>query len=148
MSCSRRRCVFLKIMNRGMAFSTDDQRRQDQAAAGWWLGWRDLALFRILKTYTFLSIRYVFMRSILKNWQLGPRAMQFINFKFFFYFYFLENQQKPSLYINNNKNIEPESVKKNFFKITPPQLWQHLFQRELTMTRYKIKPYRYSAQVH
>ena len=36
------------------------------------LGWSDLVLFRFLKTFTFLSISYIFRNSIPKNWQFWP----------------------------------------------------------------------------
>ena len=44
------------------------------------IGWSDLALFAI-KTYTLLSIRYIFRSSIPKNWQLQPHAWQSFHFK-------------------------------------------------------------------
>ena len=92
-------------------------------------GWSDLALFRFLKSYTFLSIRYIFNRSIPKIGNFGP--VHAAKFKFpknqrdlnrLKINIFWEKLQKSSLYLKE----QSQNIK---LKIKICSIFSYIFQK-------------------
>ena len=101
--------------------------------------WSDLALFRFLKTYTFLLIRNIFKISILNNRQFRPRARQ----SFFFITGTLKNQQffenfyTPSYYIKEQYAKRKFPLKQNLFNI-------HFYFSKMNKTVFDL----YKVKIH